>query len=127
MKNDNKYVIIQVKKGRQSVILRTGWKGIDNMKKYQTFDEMFNDDEMVSPEDREQINLEVALIGKMVEAREARGLSQRELAEISGVKQPAIARIESMKTTPQLDTLLKVLVPLGYTLKIVPLKPNSHA
>ena len=86
MKNDNKYVIIQVKKGRQSVILRTGWKGIDNMKKYQTFDEMFNDDEMVSPEDREQINLEVALIGKMVEAREARGLSQRELAEISGVR-----------------------------------------
>ena len=127
MKNDNKYVIIQVKKGRQSVILRTGWKGIDNMKKYQTFDEMFNDDEMVSPEDREQINLEVALTGKMVEAREARGLSQRELAEISGVKQPAIARIESMKSTPQLDTLLKVLVPLGYTLKIVPLKPNSHA
>jgi len=127
LKNDNKYVIIQVKKGRQSVILRTGWKGIDNMKKYQTFDEMFNDDEMVSPEDREQINLEVALIGKMVEAREARGLSQRELAEISGVKQPAIARIESMKSTPQLDTLLKVLVPLGYTLKIVPLKPNSHA
>ncbi len=127
MKNDNKYLIIQVKKGRQSVILRTGWKGIDNMKKYQTFDEMFNDDEMVSPEDREQINLEVALIGKMVEAREARGLSQRELAEISGVKQPAIARIESMKSTPQLDTLLKVLVPLGYTLKIVPLKPNSHA
>ena len=127
MKNDNKYVIIQVKKGRQSVILRTGWKGIDNMKKYQTFDEMFNDEEMVSPEDREQINLEVALIGKMVEAREARGLSQRELAEISGVKQPAIARIESMKSTPQLDTLLKVLVPLGYTLKIVPLKPNSHA
>ena len=97
------------------------------MKKYQTFDEMFNDDEMVSPEDREQINLEGALIGKMVEAREARGLSQRELAEISGVKQPAIARIESMKSTPQLDTLLKVLVPLGYTLKIVPLKPNSHA
>lgn len=127
MENDNKYVIMQVKKGRQSVILRTGWKGIDNMKKYQTFDEMFNDDEMVSPEDREQINLEVALIGKMVEAREARGLSQRELAEISGVKQPAIARIESMKSTPQLDTLLKVLVPLGYTLKIVPLKPNSHA
>ena len=97
------------------------------MKKYQTFDEMFNDDEMVSPEDREQINLEVALIGKMVEARETRGLSQRELAEISGVKQPAIARIESMKSTPQLDTLLKVLVPLGYTLKIDPLKPNSHA
>ena len=96
------------------------------MKKYQTIDEMFNDDEIVSAEDREQINLEVALIGKMVEAREAKGLSQRELAEISGVKQPAIARMESLRSTPQLDTLLKVLVPLGYTLKIVPLSQNPH-
>lgn len=94
------------------------------MKKHQTFNEMFNDDDFVSPEDREQINFEVSLIGKMIEAREAKGLSQRELAEISGVKQPAIARIESMKSTPQLDTLLKVLVPLGYTLEIVPLPKN---
>jgi transcriptional regulator with XRE-family HTH domain len=58
----------------------------------------------------------------MIQAREEKGLSQRELAEISGVKQPAIARMESMKVTPQIDTLLKVLVPLGYTLEIVPLK-----
>lgn len=92
------------------------------MKKHQTFNEMFNDDDFVTPEDREQINFEVALIGKMIEAREAKGLSQRELAEISGVKQPAIARMESMKSTPQLDTLLKVLVPLGYTLEIVPIQ-----
>jgi DNA-binding XRE family transcriptional regulator len=92
------------------------------MNKYKTFDEMFNDDEFVTPEDREQINFEVDLIGKMIQAREEKGLSQRELAEISGVKQPAIARMESMKVTPQIDTLLKVLVPLGYTLEIVPLK-----
>jgi len=36
----------------------------------------------------------------MAEAREEKGLSQRELAEISGIKQPAIARLESMKATP---------------------------
>ncbi|MBQ2275915.1 MAG: helix-turn-helix transcriptional regulator [Lachnospiraceae bacterium] len=95
------------------------------MKKYQTFDEMFQDDEYVSKEDREQINFEVDLIGKIIEAREAKGLSQRELAQISGVKQPAIARMESMKSTPQIDTLLKVLVPLGYTLEIVPLQRKS--
>ena len=34
------------------------------MKKYNTFDEMFNDDECVSPEEREQINFQVVLIGK---------------------------------------------------------------
>lgn len=94
------------------------------MKKYSNFDEMFNDDNIISPEEREKINFEVDLIGKMIEAREEKGLSQRELAELSGVKQPAIARMESMKSTPQIDTLLKVLVPLGYTLEIVPLRKN---
>jgi transcriptional regulator with XRE-family HTH domain len=58
----------------------------------------------------------------MIEAREEKGLSQRELADLSGIKQPAIARLESLKATPQIDTLFKVLYPLGYTLEIVPVK-----
>ena len=90
-------------------------------KEINTFDDYFNDESRVTPEEREKINFEVELIGKMIKAREEKGLSQRDLAELSGVKQPAIARMESMKSTPQLDTLLKVLVPLGYTLQIVPL------
>lgn len=96
------------------------------MKKHTTFNEMFNDDEFVTPEERERINFEVALIGKIIEARESKGLSQRELAELSGVKQPAIARMESMKATPQIDTLMKILIPLGYTLAIVPLNQSSQ-
>ena len=92
------------------------------MNDYKTFDEMFNDNKIVSPEDKEQINFQVSLIGKMIEAREKKGLSQRDLAELSGVKQPAIARLESMKSTPQIDTLLKILAPLGYTLSITPIK-----
>ena len=59
-----------------------------------------NDDNCVSPEEREKINFEVALIGKMIEARETKGLSQRELAELSGVKQPAIARMEIVIAAP---------------------------
>lgn len=92
------------------------------MGNYKTFNEMFNDDEFVSPEEREHINFQVSLIGKLIEAREKKGLSQRDLAELSGVKQPAIARLESMKSTPQIDTLLKILAPLGYTLSITPIK-----
>ena len=95
------------------------------MKKYKNFDEMFNDNDYVSEEDREIINLEVKLIGKMIEAREKQGLTQRDLAKISGVKQPAIARIESLHSTPQLDTLLKVLIPLGYSLEIIPLQKEN--
>lgn len=91
-------------------------------KEINSFADYMADETRISPAEREKIKFEVSLIGKMIEAREAKGISQRELAELSGVKQPAIARIESMKTTPQIDTLLKVLAPLGYTLGIVPLQ-----
>lgn len=91
-----------------------------NGEKYTTFADYINDETKVSAAERAQIEFESALIGKLIEAREAKGLSQRELAEISGVKQPAIARLESMRSTPQIDTLFKVLSPLGYTLTIVP-------
>jgi len=94
---------------------------MSNKKIIDTFSDYMNDEERVSPADRERINFEVALIGKMIEAREKKGLSQRDLAKISGVKQPAISRLESLKATPQIDTLFKILHPLGYTVKIVPL------
>ncbi|MDE5597901.1 MAG: helix-turn-helix domain-containing protein [Lachnospiraceae bacterium] len=92
-------------------------------KEVNTFAEYMADTERITDAEREQINFQVALIGKMIEAREERGLSQRELAKLSGVKQPAIARMESMKSTPQIDTLFKILAPLGYTLSITPI-PN---
>ena len=95
---------------------------IHNFAAFSEMYEMFNDDKIVSPEEREQINFQVSLIGKMIEAREKKGLSQRDLAKLSGVKQPAIARLESMKSTPQIDTLLKILAPLGYTLSITPIE-----
>lgn len=94
-------------------------------KEINSFAEYMADETRVSPAEREKINFEVSLIGKMIEARESKGISQRELAELSGVKQPAIARIESMKVTPQIDTLLKILAPLGYTLGIVPLQKQK--
>lgn len=90
-------------------------------KEINTFADYISDETRVSDAEREQINFQVKLIGKMVEAREEKGISQRELAKLSGVKQPAIARLESMKSTPQIDTLFKILTPLGYTLSIIPL------
>ena len=94
-------------------------------KEVNTFAEYMADTERITDAEREQINFQVALIGKMIEAREERGLSQRELAKLSGVKQPAIARMESMKSTPQIDTLFRILAPLGYTLSITPISGYS--
>ena len=95
-------------------------------KAIKTVTDYMNDETRISPADRERINFEVTLIGKMIEAREEKGLSQRALAEISGVKQPAIARLENLKATPQIDTLFKVLHPLGYTIEIVPLTGSKQ-
>ncbi len=91
-----------------------------NGKVFTTFDDIFNDNNLLTDEERERINFEVDLIGKLIEAREGKGLTQKQLADMAGLKQSAISRLESMKVTPQLDTILKVLKPLGYTLAIVP-------
>jgi predicted transcriptional regulator len=47
-------------------------------------------------------------------------ITQKQLEELIGVRQPVIARMEK-GNNPQLDTVLKVLAPLGKTLSVVPL------
>ena len=53
-------------------------------------------------------------------ARRRRGLTQRQLAERSGVPQSAIARIESGTVTPRIDSLDKLLRFCGETLEARP-------
>ena len=77
--------------------------------------------ELFTPEEIAASNLRVALIGELIKARQERGISQKKLEELSGVKQPIIARMEKGTTNPQIDTILKVLAPLGKTLAIDPL------
>lgn len=80
------------------------------------------DREHFTPEEIAESDMRVALITALVKARQEQGISQRQLEEMSGVKQPQIARMERGDANPQLDTLLKVLVPLGKTLAIVPIE-----
>ena len=78
-------------------------------------------DSLLTPEEILESDLRVALIGELIKARQEKGLSQKKLEELSGVKQTVIARMEKGQTSPQIDTILKVLAPLGKTLAIVPL------
>lgn len=82
-------------------------------------------DTLLAPEEIAERDLRVALIGEFIKARQEKGLSQKKLEELSGVKQPIIARMEKGSTSPQLDTILKILAPLGKTLAVVPLKTNN--
>jgi ribosome-binding protein aMBF1 (putative translation factor) len=78
--------------------------------------------ELYTPEEIAASDLRVAMMIKLVNARKERGISQKKLEELSGVKQPIIARMEKGSTSPQIDTVLKVLAPLGMTLEVVPIK-----
>lgn len=53
------------------------------------------------------------------EARKRAGLTQRELAERAGTTQSAIARIETGRSTPTLDTVLRMLRLCGLDLDIM--------
>lgn len=81
--------------------------------------------ELFSPEEIVEIDAAAALMGQLIEARKTQGISQKRLEELSGVSQPVIARMERGTTNPQVNTLLKVLRPLGLTLEIVP-SPKSR-
>ena len=76
----------------------------------------------IDNEQEVEIRLEEEIIEATIEARKKCNLYQRELSEKSGVKQPAIARLEKGVNSPQTSTLIKVLYAMGYTLKVVPLE-----
>jgi len=76
---------------------------------------------LLTPEERAQTDIKVALLSEIISARQASGLTQKELEAVSGVKQPVIARLERGSTDPQLSTIIKVLAPLGKTIAIVSL------
>ncbi|MCL2498207.1 MAG: helix-turn-helix transcriptional regulator [Symbiobacteriaceae bacterium] len=78
--------------------------------------------QLLTPEEIAASKLRVAMMMELVNARKERGISQKKLEELSGVSQPVIARMEKGDTSPQVDTVLKVLAPLGKTLAVVPLE-----
>ena len=74
-----------------------------------------------TPEEIAESDLRVALIGELIRARQERGITQKQLEEMSGVTQPVIARLERGTTIPNISTLTKLLAPLGKKLAIVPI------
>lgn len=86
--------------------------------KWEDFEKELN----ITPEQEAEIRLEMDIIKATIEARKKNKLTQRELSKKSGIRQPVIARIEKCINSPQTNTLIKLLYPMGYTLRVVPLE-----
>ena len=87
--------------------------------KWTTWEEV--EEQIYSPEERAASDLRVAFLCALIDARNEKKITQKELENLSGIKQPMIARIERGTSSPTLDTVLRILAPLGKTLAIVPI------
>lgn len=77
---------------------------------------------LMTKEEILESDLRVALIGEVIKLRKKSGYTQRELENISGIKQPVIARMENYSTNPDLKTLIKILSAFNKTLYIGDIK-----
>ena len=59
------------------------------------------------------------IVSKICKKREAMGITQRELAKLCNVPQSTVARIETYKTSPTLETLIKITRELGLKVAVM--------
>lgn len=61
---------------------------------------------------------EFAIIRALIDARKASGLTQKQLAEITGIAQADISKLENGNANPSLRTLQRLASGMGTSLKI---------
>ena len=69
-------------------------------------------------EEKDVMELEYNLICDFIKLRNKLGLTQKQMADEAHVVREMIAVIESQAKHPQINTLIKILKPFGYTLSI---------
>ena len=86
-----------------------------------TWDDYKRHVKRVSDQDKrnmEEIEEAAAIVADLIKRRQELGLSQRALAERCGIPQSSVVRMETMKTRPKLDTLIKIIQALDLKLKL---------
>jgi len=89
------------------------------MDKFTTWNDVKDSMTSLTEEEKIEIDLLAEIITKIIRRRQELGMSQRDLEKFTGIKQEAICRIEKMKNVPQLDTLIKIMEPLGLKLTVI--------
>lgn len=62
----------------------------------------------------------INIIDHIIELRKGKGMTQYDLAQATSLTQSVIARLESKRATPQLDTLCKIAAALDCEVELVP-------
>jgi len=81
------------------------------MKKLTTIDQLWENLKATNENTKRSIETSekaISIIRKITEARIRLNISQRDLAKKCGIQQPALARIETFKIIPKINTLIKI-------------------
>lgn len=76
--------------------------------------------ELFSPEEIAASDARVELMITLSNARKEKGLTQKQLSEITGVKQSAISRLENGNSTTQIDSLIRLFAAMNMKMQVVP-------
>ncbi|MBO0349203.1 helix-turn-helix domain-containing protein [Phormidium pseudopriestleyi FRX01] len=89
-------------------------------------DRLFEDSEFTDEYDA--VETEYSFASRAIAIRASTGLNQREFAERVGMKQSQIARIESGKQIPKLETFAKLAAAAGYAIEVnfIPLQEQPQ-
>lgn len=77
--------------------------------------------ELFTPQENAASDLRVDVMRTLIAERKSRGLTQKKLSEMAGVRQPIISRIERGDTAPQIDTLIKLFAAMDMKMQFVPI------
>lgn len=81
----------------------------------------FLNEQLKNPEFKKEwdaLEAEFSIIQAMLDARNASGLTQKDLAERTGIAQADISRIENGNANPSLKTLQRLAAGMGMKLKL---------
>lgn len=77
--------------------------------------------ELYTPEEIAASNARVEMMIALSKARKEKGLTQKELSEMTGIRQSAISRLENGNTPAQIDALIKLFAAMNMKMQIVPM------
>ena len=87
---------------------------MDDLDKY--LEEQLKDPEFKKEYDA--LEPQFAVIKALLDARHEKGITQKELAELTGIAQGDISKLENGSANPSIKTLNRLAAALGKTLKI---------
>ena len=89
------------------------------MKTWEDYKKQVKKENKQSKYDIEEMENLANIVTAIYKKREKLGLSQKELADMCDIPQSTVARIETFKTSPNIDTLIKITHKLGMKVAVL--------